>query len=49
MRVIKYILTTCVFYVDDVQEKMTQSLSNDPPATQKTQCVGHRTTRTNRH
>jgi hypothetical protein len=34
MRVIKYILTTCVFYVDDVQEKMTQSLSSDPAATQ---------------
>jgi hypothetical protein len=34
MCVIKYILTTCVFYVDDVQEKMTQNLSSDPAATQ---------------
>lgn len=34
MRVIKYILTTCVFYVDDVQERMTQNLSSDPAATQ---------------
>jgi hypothetical protein len=34
MHVIKYILTTCVFYVNDVQEKMTQNLSNDPAATQ---------------
>jgi hypothetical protein len=34
MGVIKYILTTSVFYVDDVQEKMTQSLSSDPAATQ---------------
>jgi len=46
MHVIKYILTTCVFYVDNVQEKMTQSLSS--AATQKTRCVGHWTTRTNR-
>jgi hypothetical protein len=34
MRVIKYILTTCVFYVDNVQEKMRQGLSSDPAATQ---------------
>jgi len=34
MHVIKYILTTCVFYVDDVQEKMTQNLSSDPTSTQ---------------
>jgi hypothetical protein len=34
MRVIKYILTTCVFYVDDVQEKMTHNLSSDSTATQ---------------
>jgi hypothetical protein len=34
MHVIKYILTTCVFYVDDVQETMTQNLSSDPTATQ---------------
>jgi hypothetical protein len=34
MCVIKYILTTCVFYVDDVQEKMTQSLLSDLVATQ---------------
>jgi hypothetical protein len=34
MRVINYILTTCVFYVHDVQERMTQNLSNDHAATQ---------------
>jgi hypothetical protein len=34
MHVINHILTTCVFYVDDVQEKMTQGQSNDPAATQ---------------
>jgi hypothetical protein len=34
MRVIKYILTTCVFYIDDMQERMTQSLSSDHAATQ---------------
>jgi len=34
MHVIKYILTTCVFYVPDVQERMTYILSNDPAATQ---------------
>jgi hypothetical protein len=34
MRVTKYILTTCVFYIDDIQERVTQSLSSDPTATQ---------------
>jgi hypothetical protein len=34
MRVIKYILNFFVFYVDDVQERMTQNLSSDPTATQ---------------
>jgi hypothetical protein len=34
MYVIKYILNFCVFYVDDVQESMTQNLSSDPAATQ---------------
>jgi len=34
MRVIKYILTTCVFYVDDLQERMTRNLSSDPATTQ---------------
>jgi hypothetical protein len=34
MRVIKYILTTCVFYIDDIHERLTQSLSSDPAATQ---------------
>jgi hypothetical protein len=34
MPVIMYILTTCVFYVDDVQERMTQNLSSDLTATQ---------------
>jgi hypothetical protein len=34
MRVIKYVLNTCVFYVDDVQERMTQNLSSDPAAMQ---------------
>jgi hypothetical protein len=34
MRVIKYILTTCVFYIAGIQERMTQSLSSDPAATQ---------------
>lgn len=33
MRVIKYLLITSVLYVDDVQERMTQSLSTDPAAT----------------
>jgi hypothetical protein len=32
MRVIKYLLITIVLYVDDVQERMTQSLSTDPAA-----------------
>jgi hypothetical protein len=34
MRVIKYILIFFVFYVDYVQERMTQNLSSDPAATQ---------------
>jgi hypothetical protein len=34
MHVINHILTTCVFYVDDVQEKITQGQPNDPVATQ---------------
>jgi hypothetical protein len=34
MRVIKYVFYTCVFYVDDVQERMMQNLSSDPVATQ---------------
>jgi hypothetical protein len=34
MRVITYILTTCVLYIDNIQERMTQSLSSDPAATQ---------------
>jgi hypothetical protein len=34
MRVIKYIFNTCVFYIDDVQERMTQNLSCDPAAMQ---------------
>jgi hypothetical protein len=34
MRVIKYVFNTCVFYVDDVQERMTQGLSSDHAATQ---------------
>jgi hypothetical protein len=34
MRVLKYILNSCVFYVDDVQERMTQNLSSDPATTQ---------------
>jgi hypothetical protein len=45
------LLNICVFYVDDVQERMAQNLSTDPAATRashKTRCVGHRTTRTNR-
>jgi hypothetical protein len=33
MRVIKYVLNICVFYVD-VQERMTQGLFSDPAATQ---------------
>jgi hypothetical protein len=32
--VIKYVFNTCVFYVDDVQERMTQNLSSDPAAMQ---------------
>jgi hypothetical protein len=32
MRVIKYLLITSVLYVDDVHERMTQSLSTDPAA-----------------
>jgi hypothetical protein len=28
------LFNTCVFYVDDVQERMMQSLANDPAATQ---------------
>jgi hypothetical protein len=34
MRVRKYILTTCVIYIDNIHERMTQSLSSDPAATQ---------------
>jgi len=34
MRVITYILTTCVLYIDNIQEMMTQSLLSDPAATQ---------------
>jgi hypothetical protein len=34
MCVIKYILNFCVFYVDNIQERMTQNLSSDPAATQ---------------
>jgi len=34
MHVINYILTICVFYVHEVQERMTQNLSSDPVATQ---------------
>jgi hypothetical protein len=34
MRVIKYVFNTCVFYVDDVQERITQNLFSDPAATQ---------------
>jgi hypothetical protein len=34
MHVITYILTTCVLYIDNIQERMTQSLSSDPAATQ---------------
>jgi hypothetical protein len=34
MRVIKYLLITCVLYVDDVHERMTQNLSTDPAATE---------------
>jgi hypothetical protein len=33
MRVIKYLLIISVLYVDDVHERMTQSLSTDPAAT----------------
>jgi hypothetical protein len=33
MRVIKYLLITCVLFVDDVQERMTQNLSSNPAAT----------------
>jgi len=33
MRVITYILTTCVLYIDNIQEMMTQSLSSDHAAT----------------
>jgi plastocyanin len=32
--VIKYEFNTCVFYVDDVHERMTHGLSSDPAATQ---------------
>jgi hypothetical protein len=32
--VIKYLLTTCVLYIDNIQERMTQRLSSDPAATQ---------------
>jgi hypothetical protein len=34
MRAIKYVLNTCVFYVDDVQERMTHNSHSDPAATQ---------------
>jgi hypothetical protein len=34
MRVITYILTTCVLYIDNIQERMTQSFSSDPATTQ---------------
>jgi hypothetical protein len=34
MGVIKYLLITSVLYVDDVQERMTQSLSTDPAASE---------------
>jgi hypothetical protein len=32
--VIKYVFNTCVFYVDDVHERMTYNLSIDSAATQ---------------
>jgi hypothetical protein len=32
--VIKYVFNICVFFVDNVQERMTQGLSSDPAATQ---------------
>jgi hypothetical protein len=34
MRVIKYVFNTCVFYIDNVQERMMQNLSCDLAATQ---------------
>jgi hypothetical protein len=34
MRVITYLLTTCVLYIDNIHERMTQRLSSDPTATQ---------------
>jgi hypothetical protein len=34
MRVITYILTTYVLYIDNIQERMTQSLSSDLATTQ---------------
>jgi hypothetical protein len=34
MCMITYILTTCILYIDNIQERMTQSLSSDPAATQ---------------
>jgi hypothetical protein len=34
MRVITYILTTYVLYIDNIRERMTQSLSSDPADTQ---------------
>jgi len=34
MRVITYILTTYILYINNIQEMMTQSIPNDPVATQ---------------
>jgi hypothetical protein len=52
MRVIKYVFNTCVFYVDFVRRRGWRRVYPMilPPrkASQKTRCVGHWTTRTNR-
>jgi hypothetical protein len=40
MRVITYILTTYILYIDNIQERMTQSIPNDLAATQ---CVSEDT------
>lgn len=34
MRMITYILTTYILYIDNIQEMMTQSIPSDPAATQ---------------
>jgi hypothetical protein len=51
MRVIKYVLNTCVFYVDDFRRgwhRIYPVILPPRRASQQTRCIGHRTTRTNR-